>query len=281
MKDILYRKIYKALNEDLNMILSDDDFEEPEIDLGVHMANIQKNILSDSILKKCKEQDTQGLKELINNWNGEKPIFFASDDNIKDVVDFSVEALGDKANLNWIDTSNVTNMSELFSGEVLGAQNPFNGDISQWNVSNVTNMFSMFWKSKFNGDISGWDVSNVINMKRMFMFSVFKGDISRWDVSSVTDMSWMFYHSIFNGDIRKWDVFSVTNMHRMFAGSKFNGDIRKWDVSNVRFMEYMFAGSKFNRDISKWDVSNVTNMAFMFDECSIKEKYKPKTNQFD
>ena len=40
MKDILYRKIYKALNEDLNMILSDDDFEESEIDLDVHMSNI-------------------------------------------------------------------------------------------------------------------------------------------------------------------------------------------------------------------------------------------------
>ena len=41
MKDMLYRKIFKALNEDLNMILSDDDFEEPEIDLGVHLQNIR------------------------------------------------------------------------------------------------------------------------------------------------------------------------------------------------------------------------------------------------
>ena len=40
MKTELYRKIYKALNEDLNMILSDDEFEDPEIDLGVHMSNI-------------------------------------------------------------------------------------------------------------------------------------------------------------------------------------------------------------------------------------------------
>ena len=39
MKSALFRKIFKALNEDLNMILSDDDFEEPEIDLGVHMQN--------------------------------------------------------------------------------------------------------------------------------------------------------------------------------------------------------------------------------------------------
>ena len=31
MKPGLYRKIFKVLNEDLNMILSDDDFEEPEM----------------------------------------------------------------------------------------------------------------------------------------------------------------------------------------------------------------------------------------------------------
>jgi surface protein len=30
----------------------------------------------------------------------------------------------------------------------------FNRDISQWDVSNVTNMNAMFYNSKFNGDIS-------------------------------------------------------------------------------------------------------------------------------
>ena len=44
MKPELYRKILKGLNEDLNMILSDDEFEEPEIDLGVHLQNIQKTV---------------------------------------------------------------------------------------------------------------------------------------------------------------------------------------------------------------------------------------------
>jgi surface protein len=30
----------------------------------------------------------------------------------------------------------------------------FNGDISNWDVSNVTNMGGMFYKSMFTGDIS-------------------------------------------------------------------------------------------------------------------------------
>jgi surface protein len=45
----------------------------------------------------------------------------------------------------------------------------FNEDISNWDVSNVTNMSWMFFGGKaFNQDISKWDVSNVTNMARMF-----------------------------------------------------------------------------------------------------------------
>ena len=45
----------------------------------------------------------------------------------------------------------------------------FNGDISKWVVSKVTNMENMFYSAPaFNGDISKWDVSSVINMNLMF-----------------------------------------------------------------------------------------------------------------
>ena len=55
-------------------------------------------------------------------------------------------------------TSGITDMSNLFSSE----ENPFNQDISSWDVSNVTNMEAMFsGASSFNQNISFWDVSNV------------------------------------------------------------------------------------------------------------------------
>ena len=42
------------------------------------------------------------------------------------------------------------------------SRSDFNGDISQWNVSNVTDMGLMFYGClSFNNDISNWNVSNV------------------------------------------------------------------------------------------------------------------------
>ena len=71
--------------------------------------------------------------------------------------------------------------------------------------------------SSFNGDISKWDVSSVTNMNSTFESSSFNGDISKWDVSSVTDMSHMFESSSFNGDISKWKVTQVRNVYEMFS----------------------------------------------------------------
>ena len=157
--------------------------------------------------------------------------------------------------LNWIDTSDIINMSGLFSTE--GNPN-FNGDISKWDVSNVKIMNDMFsYNRKFNGDISKWNVSSVISMDNMFCDSAFNGNISDWDVSNVNNMTSMFC-----------------------CAKKFNRDISKWDVSKVEDMRYMFDGAKkFNQDLSKWKINTSNNSFYtiqMFNNCPIKEQYKPK-----
>ena len=180
-----------------------------------------------------------------------------------------MEYRGPNCDLNDIDISRVTDLSELFSSVTL---REFNGDISQWDTSNVKDMSWMFYQSKFNGDLSKWDTSNVRNMKRMFYYSEFTGDISKWDVSKVTNMECMFNGSQFNGDISKWDVSSVVDMTAMFMNSKFNGDLSKWNVSRVKDMRGMFHNSKFNGDISKWNVRRVKDMSMMFDKSPLEGK---------
>ena len=150
-----------------------------------------------------------------------------------------------------------------------------NDDIARICTSKVTNMSSLFMKSEFMVyDISNWDVSNVTNMKGMFAYSNFVGDISNWDVGNVTNMNGMFASTIFNGDISNWDVSNVTNMSWMFAFSHFNNDISNWDVRNVTNMN-MFRKSRLNTDISNWDVNNVKLFRDTFDGALIEDKYKP------
>jgi surface protein len=131
----------------------------------------------------------------------------------------------------------------------------------------------MFCNSEFNGDISQWDVSNVINMQGMFYNSQFNNpSLLTWDVSNVTTMRFMFKDSKFNGDLSKWNVSNVTDMVGMFYNSQFNNpSLLTWDVSSVTTMFQMFNNSLFNRDISQWDVSNVTNTDSMFYRATIKK----------
>ena len=127
-------------------------------------------------------------------------------------------------------------------------QNPI--DFNDIDVSNIRSFYGkyqgIFEKTKFKYiDISDWDVSNATDMAAMFykckeLKSV--GDISSWDVSNVTDMWYMFFKcESFNQDISEWDVSSVTNMTSMFNNCKsFNQDISGWNVSNVIKMNDMF-----------------------------------------
>ena len=114
----------------------------------------------------------------------------------------------------------------------------FNGDLSKWNVSSVTDMSHMFANTNFKGDISKLDVSRVTEMNNLFASSGFNGNISMWDVSRVKDMSAMFRGTVsdgtlFNGDISEWDVSRVSSMNSMFSrAASFNSDIRRtYDVS--------------------------------------------------
>ena len=127
----------------------------------------------------------------------------------------------------------------------------------------------MFEYSKFNGDISNWNVSNVEDMKYMFVESQFNGDISNWNVSNVEYMNSMFADSQFNGDISEWNVSNVKNMNYMFENSQFNQDISNWNISNVESMNWIFKNSKFNGDIGSWPLKKDTKL----ENISVSLKY--------
>jgi len=95
----------------------------------------------------------------------------------------------------------------------------------------MNGLFSTSANSQFNQDISNWDVSSVTDMGGMFYFaSVFNQDISNWNVSSVTEMANMFNGaSAFNQPLEDWNVDSVTNCNN------FCEDNPNWTLSKPNF----------------------------------------------
>ena len=180
--------------------------------------------------------------------------------------------------LSAIDTSNVTNMSAMFSY----CSNLTSLDVSNFDTSKVTDMSFMFSGERDvpmsieEITISNFDTSKVTNMSGMFdcCRSLTSLDVSNFDTSQVTDMSWMFSScsSLTSLDVSSFDTSQVTNMGGMFAGcsSLTSLDVSKLDTSQVTDMSSMFGScsSLTSLDVSNFDTSNVTNMNYMFNSCS-------------
>merc|ERR1719198_1497247 len=194
-------------------------------------------------------------------------------------------------------------MSFLFYGNKEGSHpyvkyaEHFNGDISKWDVSSVTNMQGMFNHAKhFNTDISKWTVSSVTTFLRMFHTAeAFNHDLNLWDVSSATSLQNMFYHAkSFSQTLCGAWATSRADKEGMFTGSrgKISSDKSKCpDSGSANSGPSVFKPSSkaqlikaigeclqkahdeskpydcstgTNGAIGDWDVSAVTDMSFLF-----------------
>ena len=205
------------------------------------------------------KQINQFITEYIIKKKLDKPIdsedHYEYSPETKDELIKVIQMLLDKGenDLNCIDTSKITDMSELFYNK-----EDINIDVSKWNVSNVEDMNRMFYNcGDFNCDLSNWDVSKVKNMSYMFYrCENFDCDLSKWDVSNVEKIDHMFCECrIFIGKgLDNWNISKkVVDMSNMFDGCrKFNCDLNKWNTKRVKDMRYMFYNCNSLKNKPNW-----------------------------
>ena len=139
--------------------------------------------------------------------------------------------------LSNLDTSKVTNMSNMF----LGMSNLTSLNLSNFDTSQVTNMAGMFFNILLltTLDFSSFNTSKVTSMSNMFnnMPSLTTLDLSSFDTSNVTDMRYMFsdMRNLTTLDLSNFNTSQVTNMNGMFSLSDMwasNDKLEKIYVNN-------------------------------------------------
>ena len=199
--------------------------------------------------------------------------------------------------LSNIDTSGMTNMSNMFSDNTSLTNITFGDNFNTANVTNMSGMFknctilktidlssfntsnaiifaSMFMNCQGlqNLDLKSFNTSNVTSMLSMFYncSSLTSLDLSSFNTSNVERMETMFYNcsSLTSLDLSNFDTSKITDMTYMFNRCKSLTSINlsSFDTSNVSSLYDAFAGLTSLKvlDLSSFDTSKVTNMGRMF-----------------
>lgn len=182
--------------------------------------------------------------------------------------------LKDITGLEYLDTSNVKSMANMFSS----CSNLTILDLSHFDTSKVTNMSYMFDRcsSLESIDLGNFDTSKVTNMKSMFnsCSTLTNLDVSHFDTSNVTDIEKMFYNcrSLESLDLSNFDTSNVTSMETMFYDcSKLKSlNLSHFNTLEVTKMKSMFMGcnSLERLDLSSFVTPKVTDMYGMFYNCT-------------
>lgn len=162
-------------------------------------------------------------------------------------------------------TNYINNMSSLF-GSCDNLTNILNFD-----TSNVTNMSDMFWGIGFSGtsvNIPNFNTSKVIDMSGMFSYFNFRNiTLPNFNTSNVTNMHSMFFQADTYDKVPNFDTRKVTDMGAMFEMDYSINKVPNFNTSNVVSMDYMFMACSNLTSIPNLNMIKVNDAAMMFDHC--------------
>ena len=139
---------------------------------------------------------------------------------------FCCEALKQIEGLEFLNTSEVTNMREMF----YRCSGLTSLDVSHFNTQNVTDMYGMFYgcSGLTSLDVSHFNTQNVTEMQGMFLgCSVLTSlDLSHFNTQNVTNRFWMFQGCSALTTINSNTAWQCPHSYYMFAGcTKLKGAV--------------------------------------------------------
>jgi hypothetical protein len=173
--------------------------------------------------------------------------------------------------LDLVDTSEVTDMSNLFNG----CENLQDINLNELETDNVilANWMLKDCINLQNIDMSKVNLENAIEMQGLFSGCIRATNISIPKMRDVVSLSYMFENV---GRSTPIDDFSIcgnlntqncTDMSYMFSGSRFNdySFVQNFNTTNLQNAEGMFFDcAAYDLDLSQWDVSKLKNAKKMF-----------------
>jgi len=143
-------------------------------------------------------------------------------------------------------------------------------DLNWIDISNLTDLTRVFAKLKnLNIDCSEWDTRHVEKFNYIFAFSsntTIKAN--NWQFDSAEEFDGMFYMcKTINVEIdaEHWNSENVKTMQKMFAYCTNQNLLHyatKLNISGCQNFSAMFADSKCKEDLSSWEISNNVPGAF-------------------
>lgn len=162
-------------------------------------------------------------------------------------------------------TSNATNMEELFSGcRSLKS-------IPAINTQNVTDMNLMFFQCEKLSSVPTLDTSNVTEMSGMFSSCHSLVEIPALNTSNVTNMGLMFVGCESLTTVPLLNTSNVTDMTSMFSNCHSLVEIPTLDTSKSKFLAAMFAKCSSLKQIPLLNTKSCIHMNGMFEGCTSLE----------
>ena len=269
--------IYVALYNDGTLVFnSKNEFDTSKLAEGWTIENIKGKKYELINIDKEPWYDASKMPQ----WYGSSTVIKISflDKVVPENIEYWFDSLTNLTtieNMNNLDTSNVTDMSGMFSR----CSSLTSINLTGLDTSNVINMQDMFMDCTLltNVDITGLNTSKVTSMRRMFMRcnNIQNLDLSNWDTSNVENMSMMFCRctSLTNLNLSGWNTAKVDGMMQMFdrCTSLTDLDLSSFDTGIVRSYSGMLSEVTANVYIGdKWN-TNMTESRTSYSKTFIKK----------